>query len=72
MLVKMILFLFVRFQVMLGNEFNQTQRLHGSAISRMNAASMPTESTYFLQRNLRLRVKMIRKNMKKLVASRDA
>jgi hypothetical protein len=72
MLVKMILSLFVRFQVMLGKEFNQTQRLHGSAISRMNAASMPTESTYSLQQNLRLRVKMIRKNMKKLVASRDA
>jgi hypothetical protein len=72
MLVKMILSLFARFQVMLGKEFNQTQRLHGSAISRMNAASMPTESTFFLQQNLRLRVKMIRKNMKKLVASRDA
>jgi len=57
---------------MLGNEFNLTQRLLGSAISRMNAASMPMESMFFLQRNLRLRVKMIRKNMKKLVASRDA
>ena len=57
---------------MLGKKFNLTQRLHGYAISRMSAVNMPMENTFSLQPNLRLRVKMIRKNMKKLVASRDA
>jgi hypothetical protein len=71
MLVKMILSLFVRFQDMLGKEFNQIQRLHGFANSKMNAANMPMENMFSLQQNLRLRVKMIRKNMKKLVALRD-
>jgi hypothetical protein len=72
MLVKMIQFLFVRFQAMLGNEFNQTLKLLGYANSRMSAANMPTENMFSLQQNPRLRVKMIRKNMKKLVASKDA
>jgi hypothetical protein len=60
-----------QFQAMLGKKFNQTQRLHGYAILRMSVVNMPMENTFSLQQNLRLRVKMIRKNMKKLVASRD-
>jgi len=59
-------------QAMLGKKFNPTQRLHGFAISRMSVVNMPMENTFSLQQNLRLRVKMIRKNMKKLDASRDA
>lgn len=68
----MILFLFAQFQGMLGKEFNQTQKLPGFVNSRMNAVSMQMENMFSLQLNQRLRVKMIRKNMKKLVASRDA
>jgi hypothetical protein len=59
-------------QGMLGKRFNQIQRLHGFVISRMSAVNMPMVNTFSLQQNLRLRVKMIRKNMKKLDASRDA
>ena len=68
----MILFLFVQFQDMLGNEFNQTQKLLGCVNSRMNAANTLMENMSSLQLNLRLRVKMIRKNMKKLVVLRVA